>query len=353
MRLPDGAARIPTLDGWRGISILLVLVDHALMAVYGDQAAALLPCRALGLHGVTVFFVLSGLLITSRLLAEVEASGTIHLASFYTRRFFRLMPCAWLYLEYVTIAFRLLRSSNSGLIPALFFFRNYRGTHPLTGHFWTLSIEEQFYLVWPTVLLLLRRRAWIVAALGCMIVCVWRAVDWNYLQSVQVTHTFMTQYRADALLIGCLLALFIDDARPFLKPWLLLPLLPALFACMALFHRLIPTRESLLIALLIGVTSTNPECWLSRVLNMNWLMQIGVISYSVYLWQQLILVHWGGPAYLTAPALIAAALLLGYLSYTFVETPMRRYGRRVSERLPQPLSEAAETLGPDNLPQPS
>ena len=297
----DKAGRIPTLDGWRGVAILLVLIDHVQNAVYGNSPVTPPAIRTLGQHGVTVFFALSGFLITSRLLAEVNASGTIRLGRFYLRRFFRLMPCAWLYLGILAVLYHRHHATDSGLLPSLLFFRNYRGAGPLTGHFWTLSIEEQFYLVWPMVLLLVRRRAWMFAVLGCVVVCAWRAADWNYLQGAHIAQSFKTQYRADALLLGCLLALFIEDIRPFLKTPLLFPLLAAFLGCICLFHKAIPIGESLIIALLIGVTSNNPGCWLSRVLKLNWIAQLGLISYSVYVWQEFAMLPWGGRFYITAP----------------------------------------------------
>jgi len=72
-----GVGRIPTLDGWRGIAILLVLIDHVQLSCSSRSHPSPLPLPGLGLHGVTIFFVLSGFLITSRLLGEMEASGTI------------------------------------------------------------------------------------------------------------------------------------------------------------------------------------------------------------------------------------------------------------------------------------
>lgn len=319
--------RIPTLDGWRGVAILMVLIDHACDSVYGDSPVAPPAVRTLGQHGVTVFFVLSGFLITSRLLAELDLTGTIRLGKFYFRRLFRLMPCVWIYLAVLSILYHRQHTTDSGLIPSLLFFRNYHGSGLLTGHFWTLSIEEQFYLAWPTLLVLFRRRAWIIAVLGCVTVCVWRSIDWNYLQSAHISASFMTQYRADALLIGCLLAIFMEHVRPFLKASLLYPLLTALFACILVFHKAIPISESLVIALLIGFTSSNPHAWISRALQRDWLVKTGLISYSVYVWQEFTLLHWGGRLWSTASIAIATALVLGYLSYRFVEQPMTSLGR--------------------------
>src|SRR5579871_4680695 len=137
-------SRIPQLDGWRGIAILLVLVSH-LMRWCCPWAFKI------GGRGVGIFFVLSGYLITSRLLRENECSARISLRRFYIKRFFRLMPCAWLYLIFLAVLGVLQPLEMAG---CLFFFRGAlpsTPTHILTGHFWSLSIEEDFYLLWPSI----------------------------------------------------------------------------------------------------------------------------------------------------------------------------------------------------------
>jgi len=91
--------RIPTLDGWRGIAVLLVLADHVRFALHAEAS----PGVATGQHGVTIFFVLSGFLITSKLMEEKNATGSIDLRSFYVRRFFRLMPAAWAFLLFAAM----------------------------------------------------------------------------------------------------------------------------------------------------------------------------------------------------------------------------------------------------------
>jgi peptidoglycan/LPS O-acetylase OafA/YrhL len=165
--------RIPSLDGWRGVAILLVLSDHVQMALLGH------PMRQwalTGQHGVTIFFVLSGYLITSKLL-----EGPINLKTFYLRRFFRLMPVAWAYLATLWLFDALMRMHDMSVREAtscLLFYRNFLIGHIATLHFWSLSIEEEFYLTWPVLLLLLgpRRNRWIALA-GMFAVAGWRVRD--------------------------------------------------------------------------------------------------------------------------------------------------------------------------------
>ncbi len=158
--------RIPTLDGWRAVAILMVLIAHY---QEGDLHHCILGQRwlNLGQHGVSIFFVLSGYLITSNLLT----SDKIRLPQFYARRFFRLMPAAWTYLMFLLLltAFTRMQTIGGDIWGCLLFFRNYLGettSNTCTLHFWSLSLEEQFYLLWPPLLVLIGRRNALAAAVG-------------------------------------------------------------------------------------------------------------------------------------------------------------------------------------------
>jgi peptidoglycan/LPS O-acetylase OafA/YrhL len=132
-----------------------VLIDHIGYSLRLSAAG-----HSTGGHGVAIFFVLSGFLITTRLADEKQRNGSISLFKFYIRRFFRLMPCAWIYLLFIfviSISDRHRDIITRGILGSIFFIRNYvfRGAtnHSLTTHFWSLSIEEQFYIIWPSVLI--------------------------------------------------------------------------------------------------------------------------------------------------------------------------------------------------------
>jgi hypothetical protein len=219
--------RIPTLDGWRGIAILLVLIDHARFALHLERAGT----TSTGQHGVAMFFVLSGFLITGGLMREKETTGSIDLRAFYSRRFFRLMPCALGYLWFCLIISLMSPARTLGIVTtlsAVFLCRNYAATFlpefPLNGHFWSLSIEEQFYLVWPLLLILtgLRRAPWIAIA-GTLAFASYRFAHWSSLARLPLGKTFGTEFHADALLIGCTMALFLPTARRYLRSWMALP----------------------------------------------------------------------------------------------------------------------------------
>jgi peptidoglycan/LPS O-acetylase OafA/YrhL len=318
--------RIPALDGWRGIAIAMVLFDHIQLQILRGYAR---PWTDTGLHGVTIFFVLSGFLITSNLVRQ-----PINPRHFYLRRFFRLMPAAWTYLGTLMLIDRIAHThatTPAGTLACLFFYRNFFATPAvtLTGHFWSLSIEEQFYMIWPCTILLAgaKRSRWIagagaVACAGC------RQVFWTH-----YTHgaaVLQTQVRADALLVGCLLALLIADTRirevagRWSKFWML-PLLAALLCGIALFHWIPPLFESVAIAGLIGASVIHPRTLFARSLAFAPLAWLGRVSYSVYLWQQLFTPF--GSFVALCIALPAAALG----SYYFVELPFTRLGHHLTK----------------------
>ncbi len=199
----------PSLDGVRAFAVMAVLFFHLPGASPG---VGLLPG---GWIGVDLFFVLSGFLITSILTGEQDKTGTIGLKRFYLRRALRLMPA---FAALLLVAMALGASSKSHLPDALqagFFAATYTmnwyrafsdGPVWLLGHSWSLAIEEQFYLVWPATLLLVkaRQRSKVVVLLLVAVIA-WRS--WLLLHGAspdRIYYGFDT--RADALLIGCLLA---------------------------------------------------------------------------------------------------------------------------------------------------
>jgi peptidoglycan/LPS O-acetylase OafA/YrhL len=320
--------RIPTLDGWRGLAISLVLIDHIQDSLMHHYFA---PWSETGQHGVTIFFVLSGFLITSKLL-----EGKISLKRFYLRRFFRLMPAAWTYLAFLLI-FGILSGSHpvsfTQLLACLFFYRNFTGTaiDGATGHYWSLSLEEQFYLVWPCIMLLVgvRRCRWIAVAgaAGCAI---YRFFHWAYYD--RILFDFQTQVRADALLVGCLLALLLADRHllPAIARWsafLAIPALAALAFCVARFHSLPPLCECLSIACLLAATTLHPASPWTHPLAFAPLAWLGTVSYSVYLWQAFFMIIGGLWAIFLFMPLFALA------SYYFMERPWTRFGHRLTGRV--------------------
>lgn len=209
--------RIPGLDGLRGVAIVAVFFNHT-QALSG------------GFLGVDLFFALSGYLITSILLNEFEMTNSISLRHFYYRRALRLLPALLVFL-----AIYGPRAGWRATASTLFYFANWQSFESLGPlvHTWSLSIEEQFYILWPMALLGMLRlklsKAQIAVALTCLVITIilWRlfllktCTPWERVYRGTDTH-------ADGLLIGCIFALVPENLRKLsvklapIPTWLLL-----------------------------------------------------------------------------------------------------------------------------------
>lgn len=342
---PCKPQRISALDGWRGLAIVLVMIDHTQATLF---AGYLRPWTQSGQHGVTIFFVLSGFLITTKLM-----EGPIDLKRFYIRRFFRLMPTAWAYLLFLWLL-ELLTGQQCvpvrEVASCVLFYRNYMGLcHGIyAGHYWSLSLEEQFYLIWPFLLLLagIRKARWF-AAIGALACAVYRLVRWDHYQHQWVS--FQTEVRADAILVGCLLAMLLANPRfrAAAVPWsrrLALPAALVLLYCIATFHWLPPLTECIAIALLIAASVLHPASIFARPLLLKPLIWLGTVSYSIYVWQQFFFAGRNSIPFEICYMCLMPIFALG--SYYLVERPLTRFGHRITSPAAHPVAPAAEPARP-------
>ena len=196
--------RIPSLDGLRAISILLVVVGHWLSLHYRSQAAL-----SYAILGVRIFFIISGYLITTLLLTEHAKTLTISLRDFYVRRAYRILPAAAVFMLAVFVIYRHeLRWYHA--VAAALYLANFDPKRPwFLGHLWSLSVEEQFYFLWPSVLRKwYRHRVKILLAVVAM-APVYRIIC--YALKLGADETFPAV--ADNLAIGCLLAILRPGSR--------------------------------------------------------------------------------------------------------------------------------------------
>lgn len=336
---------IPSLDGWRGVAILLVLIDHATDGIGTGRMHQFLR---LGATGVGLFFALSGFLITTRLLEEKERNGTISLKKFYTRRVFRLIPATLMYLIVLGLLTfgGVLAVTREQWLGSLLFFRNYL---PMdwpnggwyTAHFWSLAVEEHFYLIWPGLLILTGGRAIIPAAIAAA-VAGWRYTDFHYhLVHARLWFPGRTDVRLDGLLWGCALAIllkqpaFRQQMERFYSWWLWLVCLGADLASNLLSgrHRYSPYEPALIALIMIWpVLRTNN--WLAKLLDLPPLRWVGHLSYSLYVWQQFWLIFPDAPtpfgAFQRLPLNVLCVFASASLSYYFVEKPMVGLGHRLT-----------------------
>jgi peptidoglycan/LPS O-acetylase OafA/YrhL len=357
------STRIPSLDGLRAISIGMVLFSH----LYGTRNFNV-PREVgilgdLGELGVRIFFIISGFLITSLLLDEHAATGRISLRGFYIRRMLRIFPAFYAFVLAVIVL------NAVGLIPllpgdtpyAMTFTMNYHLDRSwYVGHLWSLSVEEQFYLLWPSLLLLLNvKRGLIVAALVVLAAPLIRVAAYFVLPDQRAVHQAFPTIM-DAIAVGCVLA----GVRPWLatQDWYLrligsrLTVLLPLFVFLAsslgrvLWFDYIfgQTIMNVAVALILDRTVRHPGDLAGGVLNSAPFVFVGKLSYSLYLWQQLFLNRRSDAFIHSFPVNILLVIAVSLVSYYFLERPFfrlrSRYGSRASDEPIERPQQAAQAV---------
>lgn len=356
---------LPALDGLRALAIGAVLAEHAGIP------------RVSGYHGVTLFFVISGFLITSLLLRERAGTGTIDFRRFYLRRFARLGPAlvvvvlvTW---GWLALTGQPMSSYWAGIVGALTYTTDLMQT--VTGNAgvgqyyqwsWSLGVEELFYLVWPAALLLLVRWRSFGAAVALLVAGIAGVWVLRFLLTTNgVSHDhyfFGPDTNADALLLGALLAFvlvrFPDHWIPRITGRVIGPVgLVALIALVVLRgSNLLPQVDSgafgqsaLASAALVLWMATSSNGWTARIFSWRPAVFVGKLSYGLYLWNLLTIfaftsiVGWN-PTHSPWGILWAAVLFsLAYASWRFVETPLRR------RWAPAPVAEAEHISVPASV----
>jgi len=357
--------RIPSLNGWRAVAILLVMLDHAKFTV--GFPLDRLPDWTLvffnqGNLGVRIFFVLSGFLITHLLLKEAESSGVISLKHFFLRRSLRILPVYLLYLGVLAClgSFNLYANESASCwLGALTFTRNMIGpVSSYTGHFWSLAVEEQFYFVWPLLLVACSLWRWPVTAKRVLLVPIclcplirMAGVDGDasgeFLGAVLGRNSFFIY--ADSIALGCLGAYWLRK-MPRLETANLSLLfsgavgLVALGAYCAAFGgvggrilgAIIPSLQAVSILIAMWISTQQRKGVAFRILNAAPMNALGVLSYSLYIWHVLFLCNFSGPSlrailYDWRSWWLAASATAAF-SYLFIERPLLRLKGRVKIR---------------------
>jgi peptidoglycan/LPS O-acetylase OafA/YrhL len=353
----------PALDGVRGIAVLVVVMAHAQALIYGGPIFGWLDFSG-GFLGVDIFFVLSGFLITSLLLEEYEIRGKISLRNFYIRRALRLLPALFLFLVAMIIYSRLALPAEIAqqtvkfAAIAILYITNWARAFEwipgsqLLGHLWSLAVEEQFYLLWPPVLVLLfkvriSRRALVlfVSALIALVTIlrVWLLIKGGISQG----RIYLgSDTRADSLLVGCVAAMLhtwqmLPSNRAIQYLLRMSPLISIPMFCLYFFDVFgIRSRSYfayglLVVALCVAIVLLqamqkykNPFL---LVLENIVLAYVGRISYGLYLWH-----FFAIEASLRVPASNGVKLALSFLtlfgiaamSYYIIERPFLRLKKR-------------------------
>ena len=332
----------PVLDGIRGFAVLAVLACHLS-----------LPYAASGALGVDIFFTLSGFLITSILSEEWCKFGKIRPDFFYIRRILRLYPALFLMVGCVS----LISPAKTYIISSLTYSTNWimaLNLAPLNlelGHTWTLAIEEQYYLLWPPILILILRtlqprKAVIIPVLLAMLSVLVRVTLWTQYGDFWRINAGLDAH-ADGLLLGSALGLiYTFDLFPSSQRVKIFSVLIFTFLCGILMYTTviqIVSQEFLAnigvplveitILLLIILTVIQPVSTLVNLFEFKPLVWVGTISYGLYLWQVPVLVlfdieNLGIPVSLSIPIKVVLIFAVTILSYRYIERPILRFKSR-------------------------
>lgn len=342
---------IPSLDGIRAVSIIIVFAGHAGIPIY-----------ILGSSGVTIFFFLSGFLITTLLIREQDKTGSISLKAFYLRRALRILPPMYLVLIVaLVLAATAIPDSvtTAGTASAALQWTNYYiifagrdGLVSTMNALWSLAVEEHFYLLFPLLLIgltgyrLTRRRQAAVLATISVAMMLWRCYlvfgrhagfDRVYLS---------TDTRADSILWGCVLALVANPALNAVRTRRTAWVYGGLPAGIVLFWlaQKVPQNEAISVgytvqavalAIIFTVVVSFPECWAGKVLNFPPVAFLGVLSYSFYLVHRVVIIGLQTRTHLSTYPLALLAFIISvaasYCLYRFVEQPCGRLRKRLSK----------------------
>ena len=355
-----GQRRLPLLNGLRAMGVLMVMVGHAnlLRPIYGLEFY----------HGdvpVEGFLVLSGFLITLWLLQEYDSTNGISLKHFYTRRALRLWPAYFVFLLVAFLAQDFQRPGGRPWTPgviwsAVSFVPNYyrafmpKWDHGIV-HLWSIGLEEQFYLVWPVALIALLRRGRDVLRKG-LIAAIAAAFAWRMLLwTVGVSEDYLAaafETRCDALAMGCLLAVWSTDpssaqsaARLARRPWwpmITIALLAITLTWPDAYQVTVGiTVQIILLAVVIAQLLMLHDHPLWRWLDHPVLSYLGLISYPMYLYHHLGAAFGrqmmpGSPRWIFMIEVVAT-IVMGSMSYYFVERPFLRLKHRFASIRGRPV----------------
>ncbi|HEY5813713.1 MAG TPA: acyltransferase [Terrimicrobiaceae bacterium] len=340
--------RIPSLDGLRGVAIVAVLLQHA----WHTLPAFLAPLGFFlgnGGLGVSVFFLLSGFLIYSLSVREYHKTNTFNCKQFYIRRTLRIFPCFYFYVLVVLALahFGWITVTDRSILAAATFTLNYRHLwdlwpvgldYPVIGHYWTLALEEQFYLMWPLLMLLFVRRSLSGILIAFILLAPLVRVASYFLMPGSRAHIGMMFHTGfDSIAAGVLLGELLRSpqwsaklqqfaanravlAAAIIFPTLISPLLGLHFEG-AYLITVGKTLDIVCIALVLTAAVSQPKTRLFNFLNWRPLAFVGVLSYSLYIWNNLFLMGDTFGIFNTFPLNLLCVMGIGLLSYFLLEKP--------------------------------
>jgi peptidoglycan/LPS O-acetylase OafA/YrhL len=350
-------SRMQALDGLRGFATILVLLGHAAISMGWPVLAGAVLFQ--GYRALVIFFALSGFLITSLMVRELNRTGRIALGAFYYRRAMRLIPAFAVFLIIIAILAANVSYISVSLrqwLSAAFFINNYVSGEAnawWVGHSWSLAIEVQFLLIWPLILYFFGPKIGLrVAAVAIVLGPIVRVGQYLLFESLRGNITITFHTRVDSFLIGGAFALLLNDERfrEHMVRWCLRLAIPATafivlvepyLAGFFALHYYFPigyTMDGVASGIII-VACLNGSKYVIKFFSFKAFTFVGINSYSTYLFQQLFINHFGPPPWNNGLLGIALSVLAGYLGYQLVEKPFLKFSTRknAAKQSPPPL----------------
>jgi len=304
----DRFKTIPSLNGLRALSVMMVIFYHLQFSNDHIVFSPWLQPFFNGQLGVNIFFVISGFLITTLLLKENNRTGYISLKGFYFRRVLRIFPAYYflLFVYYVLQIAGVAYLTQTDWIVAIFYLKQFFNEGGISGHLWSLSVEEFFYFFYPIALISFysfqnKKFSWALLLLALIVFPFLRVLIGTKIPMLSGYNILM---RGDSLVLGCLLALNYDPIIGFLSRLKYLAYLAVVFLVVhqylfSILHLKLgfiwlpfgypgwSLFDNICICIIIAACIENGNTWYYRMLNTKILNFIGALSYSLYLWQQL------------------------------------------------------------------
>lgn len=329
---------IKSLDGLRALACFAVIIAHLSDKHTPVQDVFWREYLEVGKEGVALFFSLSGFIITLLLLREKQKYGEINIVKFISRRIIKIIPVLYVFLIFLCIlmAFGVINISYESMLSSFLFYKNYSLSlySVYNGHVWSLAVEEHFYLIWPFIVSYFNKRSLnIICVLLIIISPIMRVYTYYYHPELRRLLDIMTHNRIDSFMFGCLAAINYELITGWVKEKINTKtslvgsiLLAIMFLVLPVFkdHSFrgywillgIPLN-AILSTIIIVTIQNNDNGQVYRILNSKIIRHIGIISYSIYIWQEFCTYYFENIV-----VAITLSYILGLLSYILIENPM-------------------------------
>ena len=334
--------RIKSIDGLRGISILLVLIDHYMYFSGNNISSPFFSYFINSKNGVDLFFIISGFLITNILVKEHLRNGQISLIGFFLRRAFRILPALYflLFIYFVLSKLNIINFSMQSLVNSIFLVAQFKGLRWENFHFWSLSVENIFYILIPLLLNRFKKIPYVkIFHFSIILIFILPFIRYYFYTQTNFS-TFNIFFRCEGLIFGVLIALRTLFVQPnitnrkislvFFSTVIIIILIKFIssFNNYIIVHYILKQYLSILnvfiFALLFWCVINLKKGIFYSILNNSILTFIGITSYSLYLWQQLFFSKNDIFHFHNIYFRLISLFLIALFSYYFIETPFNK-----------------------------